>query len=223
MAGVSSEINDESERSRLKFSTTSNCPVCGAIVEDVDHILRRCPLAMSVWNAMIPPTVLNQFMNLGLHEWMIRNLAGSSLFGRGTENWGTLFAYILWRLWLVRNSFIFNKGMIGRGSVVDRSKHLIMLSSCTEGVNSSAWLAGRNTCAVTQRWRPPEQHWLQINLDGSRCCTMGLAKCGGAARNEEGVGALAFRNSSAFVRCLMLNYGVLITLWSMLGITIAGR
>ncbi|KAL4379322.1 hypothetical protein GQ457_02G038790 [Hibiscus cannabinus] len=109
------------ERVRRHFSLDSSCPSCGYSIEDVDHVLRHCPLAYSIWENHIKPTVFNDFMNFPIKAWIVRNLTHANLFTDSPEDWDILFGALLWNIWLTRNAIEFESTVELTGLVVERS------------------------------------------------------------------------------------------------------
>lgn len=50
------------------------CEICGAVSENVLHILRDCPAASCVWNILLPLNVKTRMQQLRLKEWVEANL-----------------------------------------------------------------------------------------------------------------------------------------------------
>ncbi|CAN1138897.1 Putative ribonuclease H protein At1g65750 [Linum perenne] len=54
------------ERRRRHISNDGSCRRCGAEVEDVEHILRACPVAVEVWQSLLPQQEAALLLN---HHW----------------------------------------------------------------------------------------------------------------------------------------------------------
>ncbi|KAE8671064.1 hypothetical protein F3Y22_tig00111996pilonHSYRG00033 [Hibiscus syriacus] len=63
------------------MSTYTNYVSCGALAEDVNHILRTCPSALLLWINLIRPSQLEDFLTCNLQEWIRRNPEGDSYRG----------------------------------------------------------------------------------------------------------------------------------------------
>ena len=61
------------ERYKRHMVSHSNCVVCGAEIEDIDHILRSCPQALSVWQALKLKDLGPVDPYLGVREWFKLN------------------------------------------------------------------------------------------------------------------------------------------------------
>ncbi|KAE8676704.1 hypothetical protein F3Y22_tig00111582pilonHSYRG00728 [Hibiscus syriacus] len=140
-------------------ATDRNCHVCGASVEDLNHIIRLFPPASLVWRELIKVDRLSDFLSPNLVDWVSNNLTAPSRFAIDHDDYELLFGTILWNLWLAQNFKVFETPMDNGSSVIDRSKHL---------------------------WSPQPAHWIKINTDGARRESDGSASCGGVARYSSG-------------------------------------
>ncbi|KAL4369004.1 hypothetical protein GQ457_05G009540 [Hibiscus cannabinus] len=73
------------------FTNDSRCPLCNAQVEDVDHVLRFCPTAHSVWSGVIKGDRIHEFMQLDFKTWIVLNLSSHS----GYRTWRTKISYLV--------------------------------------------------------------------------------------------------------------------------------
>ncbi|KAE8719297.1 putative Kelch repeat-containing F-box family protein [Hibiscus syriacus] len=93
-------VMTNAERMRRHLTTDSSCPVCFAPVEDINHPLRQCPSALTVWEAVIKTDRLQEFIGMDLQSWLKTNLGDATSFAGQHENWGILFEALIWNIWL---------------------------------------------------------------------------------------------------------------------------
>ena len=89
-------------------------------------------------------------------------------------NWGTIFPFGVWSLWLWRNKVVFKDTSSQRpfkSKTIARASEFAFL-----GVNGKV---RRPIVSVQVRWHPPPENWYKLNLDGSSLCNPGRASgCG---------------------------------------------
>ncbi|QHN99969.1 Putative ribonuclease H protein [Arachis hypogaea] len=82
-------ILSNAERLRRHMSPSATCQKCGGNKETTLHILRDCPFATVIWQALIPPVKNNNFFTYNRRDWFISNLSTedqwSCLFGVTTS------------------------------------------------------------------------------------------------------------------------------------------
>ncbi|KAK9026496.1 hypothetical protein V6N11_039334 [Hibiscus sabdariffa] len=59
------------ERARRGFTMDGSCPRCGAVSEDIDHLLRGCVMSVAIWSSVIKPSRLQEFLYMDLHTWVV--------------------------------------------------------------------------------------------------------------------------------------------------------
>ncbi|KAI9090408.1 hypothetical protein K1719_028743 [Acacia pycnantha] len=85
----------------------AGCTRCGGPMEDVNHVLRFCKYAQSVWCQIAQPPDIQGFGQLQLQEWMHQNLIRTQPSLAGGISWATLFGLTCWKLWETRNKAVF--------------------------------------------------------------------------------------------------------------------
>ncbi|KAL4301824.1 hypothetical protein GQ457_10G009460 [Hibiscus cannabinus] len=80
------------------------CDFCGAVREDVEHVLRSCCMAKGVWMRSIPAANRHTFFNLFDNSFMVADM-----------DWSTRFAIMCWLLWKCRCRLVLapEKGYMG--------------------------------------------------------------------------------------------------------------
>ncbi|KAK9020722.1 hypothetical protein V6N11_010739 [Hibiscus sabdariffa] len=117
------------ERYLRHISMSDRCPFCHNNCETVDHVLRHCLIATTVWLAEIKAIHFGLFMSLPFDKWIEVNINGACHFATNKENWSERFAVFLWMLWKNRCSKIFNESYVQR---VDFRNHCNSLANDKE-------------------------------------------------------------------------------------------
>ncbi|KAK8592870.1 hypothetical protein V6N12_044963 [Hibiscus sabdariffa] len=130
------------ERVARHFTSDSNCCICGAALEDLDHVLCRCPSALQVWMELVRPNRFSEFMALDIIAWICANFEKPDRFPMRSTDWSLMFGSIIWFLWLDRNAKVFGAADVTVGSVVQNSHRLVLLASHVVGSRMIAMQAG---------------------------------------------------------------------------------
>lgn len=77
---------------------SSNCYYCAGVDETIIHVLRDCPLAVSVWRTLVPLTMRSNFFGYPFDEWTRYNI-----FEGEVPNWRSMWAAACFYLWGWRN------------------------------------------------------------------------------------------------------------------------
>ncbi|KAL4301843.1 hypothetical protein GQ457_10G022180 [Hibiscus cannabinus] len=64
-------------------------------VDNINHILRLCPTAMTIWSSTIRHDHLNEFVTMNFNTWVVMNLLNSQGFVRDLHDWDLLFGAIV--------------------------------------------------------------------------------------------------------------------------------
>ncbi|KAL4291483.1 hypothetical protein GQ457_14G019980 [Hibiscus cannabinus] len=156
-----------------------------AEVEDVDHVLRRCPAAFMVWTAIIKPSRVNDFLAMEFKEWLRINLTVPDYFVKVGTDWDLLFAVVLWNLWTARNEVIFQNSLEMHESILDRCRQLqgTMLKAIASVPVMST--RGRDPSSQRSKWSKPARGWCKVNIDGGRSVQDGITSFVEARRQED--------------------------------------
>ncbi|CAN1121966.1 Putative ribonuclease H protein At1g65750 [Linum perenne] len=87
------------ERRRRHISNNGNCRRRGAKVEDVEHILRDCQVAIEVWTSIIPQQEVVALLNQQWDSWF------NTFLSHPTNQ--LVFGITCWYLWRSRNELVF--------------------------------------------------------------------------------------------------------------------
>lgn len=96
------------ERKKRHLTVDENCHTCANEVEIVEHFVKRCPIAKSIWKSLLGTRGFQQTESLGFRELIDANLEGK-FHANCDEGWPALFMLTTWWLWKWRNELIFKK------------------------------------------------------------------------------------------------------------------
>ncbi|CAN0830454.1 Putative ribonuclease H protein At1g65750 [Linum grandiflorum] len=65
------------ERRRRHLTNNAACAICGNHEESVDHILRKCPFAATVWRDFIPTSHQQEFFSQNFENWWYDQISHS--------------------------------------------------------------------------------------------------------------------------------------------------
>lgn len=82
------------------------CFFCGETEENVDHILRRCPVATSVWRKF-PGMNDDELFGKNCNDWIASNI--QPVDDTRDPNWPMVFTHTIWWLWKWRNNRCFDR------------------------------------------------------------------------------------------------------------------
>ena len=101
----------------------------------------------------------------------------------GYVPWGVIFAFVLWAIWLDRNSLIFSNrsvpSQVLQHNAVSHATEFFFLSSILTP-------SSLRKSSVLLRWRPAPFPFVTINTDGSSSGNPGPTGAGGLARTHAG-------------------------------------
>ncbi|KAL4277908.1 hypothetical protein GQ457_03G021160 [Hibiscus cannabinus] len=181
-----------SERVRRHLAENANCIVCGALVEDVNHVVRWCPQAIGAWSSVIKLSFLSRFLSMDFKEWVHMNLSDAARMVSNPDNWDLLFGAICWNLWLGRNAVVFDNPLEDRGTVLERSRRLVERCLMAFGTAAPELVVqmrnGATGCTATELklQQCMAEGWFFANSDAGCRIEDGSATCGGVIRNHEG-------------------------------------
>lgn len=73
------------------------------------RVLRECPTAQSVWQALRVPTSWRASFHIPIKEWIQTNCEGYEVHDHNVP-WSIVFSYTIWLLWKRRNRVAFEGG-----------------------------------------------------------------------------------------------------------------
>ena len=84
-----------------------SCLLCDEGTENVIHVLRDCGAARSFWDSLHPPILAAVFYGTNLIDWLRLNCVSTKSCVTTNLNWGIVFSFGIWSLWLRRNGVLF--------------------------------------------------------------------------------------------------------------------
>jgi hypothetical protein len=94
--------------------------------------------------------------------------------------WGTLFLFGIWSLWLQRNKFIFQQ--VAPSPNLQHSVEMLVKEFTYSGLNCEQ---PKNFVVKIVKWDKPPDRWFKLNTDGSVAGNLGPAGCGGTDKRLE--------------------------------------
>lgn len=130
-------IMTNENRAKRGITKSDSCWFCTNIMESVDHVLRHCPFADSVWRAVLP-AFFEKTKYAHFPRWLEEGITNKGN-GRHPVNNNTVFTMTLWWVWEWRNDAIFNN------TVKPLQFKTSWISSQVEGINR-AFCRANNPC-----------------------------------------------------------------------------
>ena len=103
-----------------------SCLLCDKGLESVLHVLRDCCVAHEFWNSFPPPFLAAVFYETQLVDWLRLNCGSMKNYVAANLNWGIVFSFGIWTLWLRQNGVVF------RGVRPNRNVREEVISKATE-------------------------------------------------------------------------------------------
>lgn len=86
-----------SEHLRRGLARDDACPLCGAMGEIVEHVVRTCPRATEVWCRILGEGVVRQNEMVPLDTWIRRNIEDTD--NPRPRDKGVTFTVTIWWIW----------------------------------------------------------------------------------------------------------------------------
>ena len=134
-------------------------------------------------------------MQMSNHEFWTSNLTNwLNLNGRLNTNqplgklpWKILFPFAIWNIWKYRNDFVINRKMQNLNLVTDIQNQAVEFMCCVSPLRELSWRIIKRV-----RWEKPPLGWAKLNTDGVVARNLGLARCGGLIKDEQGAWLVGF-------------------------------
>ncbi|KAL3513072.1 hypothetical protein ACH5RR_025789 [Cinchona calisaya] len=88
--------------------SNSVCSFCGHQMEDTEHILRRCPKAVSLWQSLGFSAFSAFNSSLSFVDWLKFRCFKSTGASNRMIPWPILFSFVCWGLWTNHNKSLFS-------------------------------------------------------------------------------------------------------------------
>jgi len=79
-------------RAKRGLTISPFCPLCNLEYEDIDHLLRRYPEVMKIWQWLSSNGMGVMDANMEFQKWIKRNVLGKDM----QETWVTKFMITIW-------------------------------------------------------------------------------------------------------------------------------
>lgn len=178
-------IMSNEERKKIGFIMNDYCHKCQGVREDVDHILRKCPLSKEVWKEILLAGSFNSRWWCDFPTWLNVNIAGKGP-GKTLGDGAAVFTIVTWWLWKWRNESVFS----GRIQSIDQKAHWIK-TQCTgisKAFTKALKPASSHRTEETRllKWQKPESGWFKVNTDGLIHKIKQRAECGSLIKYDNG-------------------------------------
>lgn len=157
------------------MEVNSQCPVCQAGDECLDHILWGCSFSRRCWE--------KAGLNTGDLDGQVSVQILTKVFDSWANRESELLCMIAWCLWAHRNAVVWRK--------VFRTAHQVVSSAkdCWfqwKEAQVSNYAGGRVRWEGASRWQRPQQGWFSCNVDVAISSERKVSSFGCLLRNENG-------------------------------------
>ena len=139
--------------------------------------MKCCPKLLGLLPPPIPAAV---FYGTNLIDWLRLNCGSTKSCVMNNLNWGTVFSFGIWSLWLRRNGVLF------RGERPNRNVREEVIAKATEfvyvGINGNRTQTRQK---IWVHWHCPPLNWCKVNSDCSALGNPGHAGGGGLICNDK--------------------------------------
>jgi ribonuclease HI len=161
-----------------------DCHSCVHFEETLLHVLRDCPVAVNIWNHLLPRHDKGQFFLVSLHDWISFNLVNK--FGHSHGNsWNAIWATTCHLLWQWRNKCVHDPEF-----VYPHRPWVLALDYVAEYKRNmrgdSQGCSDRHKQEINVSWNAPPLGWHALDTDGAAKHSDRTAGCGGIVRNNTG-------------------------------------
>ncbi|KAK8510151.1 hypothetical protein V6N12_008026 [Hibiscus sabdariffa] len=157
------------ERVCRHLTTDCRCSVSGAVLEDLDHIFKQCPVAHSTWIPLIHDDKVDEFFALDFKQWIFVNLSNIGGFARDQVHWDVLFGLLMWNLWRKRNEWIFDTHVRSGKSILHHSMRMKREAVAARPSMPSGCISGGSDVGAQIRWvKPPRDNLEAMKLLNNR-------------------------------------------------------
>lgn len=165
------------------IDVTIICPSCSHDVETTLHAFRDCPIIRELWSDIgLPFGAFNDpVINIG--DWIKINCGRKKPFLFGINPWPTVFSFVIWCIWLDRNSIVHPPLSSFSGKTIK--------TAAKEKVGGFWALAGSNSnskakSVINIKWFKTPINIIKLNTDDTAVNNPGKAAGGRVFRDSNG-------------------------------------
>lgn len=166
--------------------TRYDCCFCGR-EENIEHCFLQCQYVKEIWRELKSNygICLNVKKIIHIRQWLLDWIAKAPSFH------STILAVAMWHIWENRNNHRNGETLLNPLRVVGKIKAYIeFMNLCNDNPPNSY---RRETSTSTQKWSPPPEGWLMINVDAAIFSHSGRAGYGVVVRDHLGAPVAAYR------------------------------
>ncbi|KAE8734114.1 Importin subunit alpha-1b [Hibiscus syriacus] len=149
----SDKVLTNAERKRRNLTMNIGFPLCANPVEDIDHLLRKCP-STRTWSAVVKRERLVDLLSTDMKAWITMNIPNARDFVGTIENWDILFVAIIWNIWLQRNVIALDNPLEDECPILEKSKHWVEVISKTLAKAAIRTILVQRENSNSIRWQP---------------------------------------------------------------------
>lgn len=158
------------------------CHNCQNSIESILHVLRDFPLAIQLWQRLVPDALKSNFFGLAVFDWVRFNLLVKLKID--DIEWRNYWAAACHHLWHWRNKHVHDEDFVRPMNTSNVVKQFV--TEYKKGAGTFDSVMSLNRRVVNVSWKPPQQGWVTINTDGAVKESTGSAACGGVVRDADG-------------------------------------
>ena len=161
---------------RKQIDISEICPICNDNVEDVIHILIKCPFARRAWNLSRIGDRSGDVVTI--EDWWMQIIQGQDKMNTN------LAAMVSWSLWNNRNDVVWKGRSRQLAELIKHAEEL--LREWHHAKEGQSRQIQRRTTANEATWLRPEIGWLKCNIDAAIFQHGGFMGYGWVLRDDEG-------------------------------------
>ncbi|CAL9013279.1 unnamed protein product [Prunus brigantina] len=184
---------------RRHLGLSPMCQICETELETIEHLLLSCKWTSSVWFGSVLSYRVDRQSITTIDEWL---LGVTSKLAKENFNWVWFhISFLCWSLWRSRCAFVFEGKTVCPKQTIAWGKSLaVELLEVVKPYSQGAEEPSSRGLGTIQRWIPPPQATLKLNVDASWDKKTLFTGLGAVIRDENGAfirGAGKFRLASS--------------------------
>ncbi|KAL5756300.1 hypothetical protein ACOSP7_020726 [Xanthoceras sorbifolium] len=172
------KILTNSHRATKGLSIDATYPRCDSACEDLNHLLRGCPVSLQIWKNYYGSNFSLE-IELEFEKWFTVNMNNNRSYldlGPGY----LLFILTIWFIWIWRCRVVFDPSFS-----LPLRPNFTIIRFLKDWLHANAIGKAANSCVTKWlAWEPLDRVWVKLNIDGSRCVESGCISAGGVLRDH---------------------------------------